>query len=68
MFVEVVNCYYYVCYVSIKEFIWVIWDVKKVGICVIVEVMFYYLLLNEEDIFEFDLNFKMNLLFWGKDD
>lgn len=68
LFVEVVDCYYYVCYVSMKGFVCVICDVKCVGIKVIVEVILYYLVLCEDDILLVDFNFKMNLLFCGKED
>lgn len=68
LLVEVVNCYYYVCYISMKEFVRVVCDVKKVGIWVIVEVLFYYLLFCDEDILGLDINYKMNFLFCGVED
>lgn len=43
----------------------VIWDVKKVGIYVIVEVLLYYLILVDEDIFGDEGFWKMNLLLCG---
>lgn len=60
-----IGVYYYVCYVLIEESVCVIWDVKKVGIYVIVEVLLYYLILVDEDIFGDEGFWKMNLLLCG---
>jgi len=57
---EATGCHYHVCHVSTKESVRVIRDAKKAGIHVTAEVTPHHLLLNEEDIFKDDANYKMN--------
>jgi dihydroorotase len=57
---EAANARYHVCHVSTKETVRIIRDAKKAGIKVSAEVTPHHLLLNEEDIKEFNTNFKMN--------